>query len=221
MRARANAPGTRRLLEVPSAAGPIAAHYYHIDRATRGVIWVGGIVGGFDSPARNLYAELASTLRGQGIASLRIRLRRPRWIPSSVYDVRAGIRFLRKNGIKAIALVGHSIGSAVVLQAARMERRWVRAVVSLSTLNVGAKALDGLAPGCACLFIHGGRDAILPWWFSTRLHALAPEPKRLVILPRAGHRLSEGRAKVRREILGWLAEHLARERRALITQAAR
>lgn len=185
------------------------------------MIWVGGIVGGFDSPARNLYAELASTLRRQGIASLRLRLRRPRWIPSSVVDVRQGIRFLRKNGIKEIALVGHSIGSAIVLQAASAERRCVRAVVLLSSLNVGAKALDALAPGCACLFLHGGRDVVLPSWFSVRLHARAPEPKRLLVLADAGHRLSEARATVRREILAWLDEHLAGNGRVVITQATR
>jgi pimeloyl-ACP methyl ester carboxylesterase len=190
-------------------SGPISSRYYAVDSARRGVVWVGGIVGGFDSPARNLFPELATTLRERGIASLRVRLRRPGWIPGSVLDVRAGIRFLRKQGIRQIALVGHSIGSAIVLQAALAERRSVRAVVFLSTLNVGAKALDGLAPGCACLFVHGGRDAILPSWFSVRMHARAADPKRLIVLPHAGHRLSEGRATVRKEILAWLDEHLA------------
>ena len=37
------------------------------------------------------------------------------------------------------------------------------------------------------LFIHGGADRYVPPSMSERLHALAPEPKRLVIVPDAGH----------------------------------
>lgn len=173
---------------------------------------MGGIVGGFDSPARDLYSELAARCSSAGIAALHLRLRRPAWIRGSVADVRAGIRFLHREGIKGIALVGHSIGGAVVLQVARADPRPIRAVVCLSSLDLGGNALAELAPGCACLFVHGGRDFVLPSWFSVRLHARAAEPKRLLLLPRAGHRLTEARARVRREILRWLETYLAEAR---------
>lgn len=190
-----------------SIGRPVSTHYYPAPKAASGVIWVGGIVGGFDSPARGLYRDLAKRLVAHGVSSLRIRLRWPGWVPSSVLDVRAGIRFLRRQGIQHIALVGHSIGSAVVLKAARAEPRTVRAVVSLSSLKLGGCVLEELGPGCACLFIHGEQDAILPSRFSARLYALAPEPKRRV-LPKTGHRLSEARATVRKEIISWLHAHL-------------
>lgn len=189
----------------------VLSHYYEAPDAKAGVVWVGGIVGGFDSPARQLYPDLANRLVSQGVSSLRIRLRWPGWVPSSVADVRTGIRFLRRQGIEDIGLVGHSIGSAVVLQAAHAERRSVRAVVSLSSLSLGVKHLDALSPTCACLFIHGERDAILPARFSANLYARAADPKRLRILPQAGHRLSEARPIVRREILSWLDKHLTSE----------
>jgi len=135
-------------------------------------------------------------------------------MPSSVLDVRAGIRFLRRQGVHDIALVGHSIGSAVVLKAAQAERRSVRAVISLSSLKLGARDLEDLGGACACLFIHGKQDAILPARFSAQLFGFAPEPKRIRILPNAGHRLSEARPVVRREILSWLDAHLGPNGRA-------
>ena len=40
--------------------------------ATKAVIYVGGVGGGWDSPARELYSKLASKLASNGINSLRI-----------------------------------------------------------------------------------------------------------------------------------------------------
>jgi fermentation-respiration switch protein FrsA (DUF1100 family) len=37
------------------------------------------------------------------------------------------------------------------------------------------------------LFVHGARDAVVPASMSARLYEVAPEPKRLLMIPEADH----------------------------------
>jgi len=37
------------------------------------------------------------------------------------------------------------------------------------------------------LFIHGIEDASVPFFMSQKLYAIAPEPKKLILVPKAGH----------------------------------
>lgn len=54
----------------------------------------------------------------ENISSLRIQYRNPVNMEECIYDVITGINFLEREGIFVIALTGHSIGGAVVIQAA-------------------------------------------------------------------------------------------------------
>jgi hypothetical protein len=51
-------------------------------------------------------------------------------------------------------------------------------------------------------------DQVLPPDCSSQVHALAHEPKRLVLLARAGHLLDEAADEVTELVQGWLLERL-------------
>src|SRR4051794_15003136 len=77
-----------------------------------------GAGGGWDSPARGLSPRLCEELRAEGIASLRVCFRNPADLAGCVLDVRAGLAYLEHGGAEKVALAGHSLGGAVVIQAA-------------------------------------------------------------------------------------------------------
>jgi hypothetical protein len=77
----------------------VKCHYYSAAGSIRGVIFVGGIGGDFDSPANNLYPRLATVLHNEGISALRVQFRHPTDIDESVQDVLLGARFLEREGV--------------------------------------------------------------------------------------------------------------------------
>lgn len=61
------------------------------------------------------------------------------------------------------------------------------------------------------LLVHGARDALVPVEQCRELHAAAPVPKRLVILPGGDHRFSrpEDLARMLEEVTAWFVSRLA------------
>ena len=198
-------------VRLDSDRGAIETRYYppvdgpHM-KGELAVIWVGGVDGGFDTPARGLYPRLAEDLTADGIASLRIRFRNPHDLEEAVYDVLCGLTFLGQRGIHHVALVGHSFGGAVMIQAAASNRGAVCAVVTLATQGFGADPVRDLH--CPILLIHGEADEVLPPMCSIHVHRMAREPKKLVLMPGAGHCLHETAEAVCREVRDWLKAKL-------------
>lgn len=209
MPGRPSPPDAFEAVSLPAPGGTVDARFYPATDARSGVIWVGGVGGGWDTPARDLYPTLAAEFQEQGIASLRVRYRAPTNLSDCVQDVLAGIDYLTSRGIEQMALAGHSLGGAVVIQtAARSES--VRTVVTLSTQSYGALQAADLAPRCSILLIHGAEDPILPQVCSEQVYGLAGEPKRLVILEGADHVLESAAAEVHHLVRDWLRLHLGR-----------
>lgn len=188
--------------------GDVATRYYAASAARRGVIWVGGVGGGWDSPADDLYPKSSEELTQAGISSLRIRFRNPHSLRDGVADVQAGIDFLQNQNVAKIAVVGHSFGGAVVIQAAAQNRS-VCTVVTLSTQSYGADPVAQLGPHCSILLVHGVADRVLPWRSSAFVHRLAKEPRRLVLIPDAGHVLNEAAGEIRTLVRDWIIGELA------------
>lgn len=187
----------------------ISCRYYPVENSHLGTIWVGGVGGDWDSPARELYPQLCQQLRSEKIASLRVRFRHPTQLGSSVLDVLAGISFLRDRGITKLALIGHSFGGAVVIRAAARAES-VRTVVALATQAHGTDPVLRLATRCSLLLIHGQADPILPPVCSQNVYDRALEPKRLILYPNAGHRLDEVAEEVRTTVRDWIINQLIR-----------
>ncbi len=191
--------------------GPIGCRYYVADGAHVGVIFVGGGAGDFDSPARQLYPRLCEMLRQEGMTALRIRFRHSTILEEAVLDVLAGMAFLESEGVRRLALVGHSFGGAVVIQAAAASGTVVATVITLATQSYGADAVERLSPGCSILLLHGEDDDILPPICSESIHDLAPKPRELRLYRGAGHGLDEVADEVYCVVRAWIQEHLKGE----------
>lgn len=186
--------------------GNIDCRYYSVPVTQRGAIWVGGVGGGWDTPADGLYPRLCQELTSKAIASLRVRYRHPRILEESVLDVLAGISYLESEGIEAIALTGHFFGGAVVIQAAAISQ--VVRTVALATQSYGAMPVSQLAPGCEILLIHGTVDRVLTAACSEYVYQVAHEPKHLILYKGADHGLDEVAEEVHQVVHGWIVEKL-------------
>ena len=196
-----------REIAVRSPRGPVQCRWYapHVNGAA--VVWVGGIGGGWDTPAKELYPRLAERLQEEGIGSLRVRFRNATDLEEAVHDVSMGLGFLQQQGVERLGLVGHSFGGAVVIEAATTTPL-ARAVVTLATQSYGTDGVGELNGNCATLLIHGTRDSVLAPANSQYVHRLAHEPKRLQLYRRAAHGLDEAAEDVERIVYEWLVTHL-------------
>jgi dienelactone hydrolase len=190
-----------------TSRGDILCRYYAAEGADKGVIMVGGTGGDFDSPAKELYPVLAEELVTKGIAALRVRYRAPDDVVEGALDVLAGLRFLKAQGVTKAGLIGHSLGGAVVVQAAA-KSSIVTTVVTLSTQSNGVDALTDLKEGVSSLFIHGGKDRDLPARCSSYAYYIAKEPKEFIVHDEATHSLDEAATEVYDEVRTWLMGNL-------------
>ncbi len=198
-----------RSISLITERGPVECHYYPCPGARLGAVFVGGVGGGFDTPAQGLYPRLCREFIGEGLASLRVRYRHPAVLDEAVHDVLAGLAFLEIEGVRAVALTGHSFGGAVVIQAAARSRL-VRAVAALATQSQGADPVRDLGGRCPVLLIHGRDDERLPAACSEQVYRMAGQPKRLRLLAGAGHSLDQVAAAVRDELRAWIPNMLRR-----------
>lgn len=188
-----------------TARGPVMARYYPVGGGSSAVIMVGGVGGGFDSPAHELYGKLCESLKRAGVAGMRVRFRDPQELEEAVHDVRAAIRFLMdEQQIKSIGLIGHSFGGAVVITAAAVEPV-VDAVVTLSSQSYETEDIvDVDAP---VLLIHGTEDNVLPAECSRDIFRRAQEPKELLLV-KGDHVLSQFAHDVFDRVYDWCLGNL-------------
>ncbi len=191
---------------IETDVGDVSCRYYRSAAAGLAALWVGGIGGNWDTPARDLYPRLCAELTRESISSLRVRFRSPVDLSACVADVRAGLAFLAREKMVAAGLVGHSLGGAAVI-AAGATSNLVRTVVALSTQSYGAESAVHLAPR-SLLLVHGADDIVLPASSSRYIYEIASEPKKLVLLEGTGHVLDEAAGQVYSLVRQWLIEHL-------------
>lgn len=196
-----------RPVTLSTSRGEVECRHY-VGGSSAAVLWAGGAGGGWDTPAKGLYPELASELAEDGLSSLRVRFRYPGVLAESVLDVIAGITYLADCGDDALGLVGHSFGGAVAIQAAAAVGM-VRAVVTLATQSYGADPAAELGPRCALLLLHGQEDRVLSPDSSRTVYRIAQEPKQLVLFPGAGHGLDEAADVVRHLVRDWINRYVA------------
>ena len=204
------AEGYEPVVQITSG-GPIELRYYAVPGATRTAIFVGGAGGGYDTPVCGwLYPRMCEALQRDGITALRVRYRHPNDLDESVLDVLAGIGFLEAEGVTSVALVGHSFGGAVVINAAAISRT-VRTCIPMTTQSYGAEPAWRLGPRCSILLVHGTADEILPPSCSEYVFRIAKEPKKLVLKEGARHGLGEWADDLPDILRDWITRHLPRE----------
>jgi fermentation-respiration switch protein FrsA (DUF1100 family) len=140
------------------------------------------------------------------ISVARLDYRAPNEFGECLVDAMAALTFLGGIGHERVALIGHSFGGAVAINAGTLSPL-VTTVIALSSQLAGAHVVGELAPK-PLLLIHGDADTILPHESSQALYDRAGEPKTLKILPGVGHRLSEAADEVFDLVRDWLLEKI-------------
>lgn len=186
--------------------GEVACRYYALPGAQAAAVWV-GTTSDWDTPARALYPRLCELLQEEGIASLRIRLRRPGDLGRSIADIRTGIRYLAGQGIVRLALIGHGRGGAAVIRAA-IGLRPACTVVALAPDAKDAAPAERLGPRCSLLLLQGTDDRVVPPSAARSLYESAREPKDFVLYPGAGHALDEAADTVCDTVHDWIMGEL-------------
>lgn len=202
-----------QLVKLDTQRGEIICRYYSSNThnpASVAVVYVTGVGGGWGTPAIGLYPRLCCSLARIGIDGLRVRYRHPTDLLESVFDTLAGIAFLREeHRIKAIGLVGHSFGGAVVIQAAVQASDIVSTLVTLATQSYGAAhVISKLKHGTSALMIHGSDDKVLPAYCSEEVYQKAHDPKQIVLCQGASHGLDEVSEEVYELVYDWLVNSL-------------
>ncbi|HEU0143822.1 MAG TPA: dienelactone hydrolase family protein [Nitrososphaera sp.] len=201
------------LVKVDTERGEIVCRYYSSNThrsASVAVVYVTGVGGGWGTPAIGLYPRLCCSLAKIGIDGLHVRYRHPTDLLESVFDTLAGVAFLKEERrTKAIGLVGHSFGGAVVIQAAVQASDIVSTIVTLATQSYGAAhEVSKLKQGTSALMIHGSDDKVLPAYCSEQVYQKAHEPKQIVLYKGASHGLDEVSEDVYELVYDWLVNSL-------------
>jgi alpha/beta superfamily hydrolase len=158
------------LVKLDTERGEIVCRYYSshtYNPASVAIVYVTGVGGDWGTPAIGLYPRLCGSFVKNGIDGLRVRYRHPTDLLESAFDTLAGVAFLQEEQkTKAIGLVGHSFGGAVVIQAAVEASDIVSTVVTLATQSYGAaEAVSKLKQGTSLLVVHGANDKVLPVYY--------------------------------------------------------
>lgn len=185
--------------------GTIKSLYHKSEGANKAVIWVSGAMGGYNGGG-GLYPILADELTDDNISSLRLNYRKPSEFTDSVLDIIAGVSFLREQGVERIALVGHSFGGAVIVAAAPLCDAVVT-LICLASQSYGGQYADMIEPR-SILLVHGEDDTRLGPHCSQFIFDKALEPKKLVLLPGAGHSLREARDELHPLMKQWILDNL-------------
>ncbi len=190
-----------RWLTIRSNRGPIPLILHAAQDAGRAVLCVSGAIGGFDGPAA-LYARLGLEMPGTRLSVARLNYRTPNEFGECLLDALAALNFLKATGHRRAALVGHSFGGAVAINAGTLSPT-VATVIAISSQLGGAHVVGGLAPR-PLLLIHGTADTILSHESSQAIYERAREPKTLRLFRGADHRFSEVGDELFETVKDWL-----------------
>lgn len=201
------APGLDHV-EVFTLGGLLTLLWHGTGEEDAVVVCCGGAMGGLLGPADGLYHDLGVALAEQGIATVRVGWRTPNDLDECTHDLLAALELAVRRGARTAVTVGHSFGGAVAVRAGVLADDLVAGVATLATQSAGCEVADRLA-GRPVLCLHGDADELLPPMCSELVAGLAGGE--LVVLPGAGHLLTQARAEVRERLLTWIPGALGRE----------
>ncbi len=196
--------GARKLV-MRTTRGSIPMIFHAAAEPDRAALCVSGAIGGFDGPSK-LYSRLGQELPKAGIAIARIDYRAPNEFGECLLDAMAGVAFLRGMRYRRAALIGHSFGGAVAINAGTLAPI-VTTVVALSSQLAGAHVVAELAPR-PLLLVHGTADTILPHQSSEAIYERAQEPKTLKLVPGGDHRFTGLGDELCQAVSDWLCEKI-------------
>ena len=194
-----------RKVTIATTRGAIPLVLHSAAEKGRAVLCVSGAMGGFDGPSM-LYPRLGLEMPKRGLTIARLDYRAPNEFGECLVDAMAALTFLGGIGNQRVALIGHSFGGAVAINAGTLSPI-VKTVIALSSQLAGAHVAGELAPK-PLLLIHGGADTILSHESSQALYDRAGDPKTIKILPGVGHGLAEASDEVFAMVSEWLSRNV-------------
>ncbi len=176
-------------LELYTSRGLLSVLWHGPADASAVVVCVGGAMGGLLGPDGGLYHRVGVGLAEQGIGVLRVSYRRPNDMAMCVHDTLAAMELAARHGALRFAVLGHSFGGAVAIQAAcHLDVQSVPGVVTFATQSAGCEMAERLHDR-DLLFVHGTNDQILPHQSSEMVRMLAGTGE-LWLLPGVDHLMS-------------------------------
>ncbi|HZO80460.1 MAG TPA: alpha/beta hydrolase [Candidatus Binataceae bacterium] len=194
-----------RRVEIRTTRGDIPLVLHGAEPPGRIALCICGAIGGFDGPAL-LYARMGLELPPLGIGVARLNYRMPNEFGECVVDTMAGLTFLKSIGYARAALIGHSFGGAVAINAGTLAPA-VTTVIALSSQLAGAHVVGELAPR-PLLLLHGTADTILSHECSQILYERAREPRTLQLFDGADHRFTHAGDELYGTVRDWLLRRL-------------
>jgi alpha/beta superfamily hydrolase len=195
-------------LEIYTMRGLLTVLWHGPRDARDVVVMCGGGMGGVLGPADGVYHTLGCELAAEnGIATMRVGYRKPNDLSRCVHDVAAAADLASRSGAHGFVVVGHSFGGAVAVQAGTVLGAHCRGVVTLSTQSAGCEHAAELGD-TPLLLMHGTDDEILPAETSSVVQMLAGHGE-VVLLPGAGHLLTQAAAEVHERLSTWIPERFA------------
>ena len=196
-----------RPLEIYTMRGLLTLLWHGPVDATDVLVTCGGGMGSLLGPAEGLYHDLGVALAARGIGTVRVGYRKPNDLPRCVHDVAAAADLAGRRGARQFVVMGHSFGGAVAIQVGAVLGTHCRGVVTLSTQSAGCEVAAELGE-TPLLLLHGTNDEILPPETSGVVQMLAGHGD-VVLLPGAGHLLTEAAGELRERIDAWIGVRFA------------
>jgi pimeloyl-ACP methyl ester carboxylesterase len=196
-----------RHLEGFAPSGLLTILWHGEGGETGAVVACGGAMGGLLGPADGLYHDVGTALVGRGVATLRVGYRRPNDLAACVLDAAAAAQLAVAHGADHVVAMGHSFGGAVAVQLGALLPDVVAGVITLATQSAGCEVAEALY-GRPLLLVHGDRDELLPPMCSEVVHGLAGGQGELVVVPGAGHLLTQAGDELRRRLPEWIVQVL-------------
>ncbi len=195
-------------LEIYTLHGLLTVLWHGPRDARDVVVTCGGGMGSVLGPADGLYHALGCRLAdAHGIATMRVGYRKPNDLSRCVHDVAAAADLASRSGARGFVVIGHSFGGAVAIQAATVLGAHCHGVVTLATQSAGCEHASELGD-TPLLLLHGTDDEILPAETSTVVQMLAGHGE-VVLLPGAGHLLTQAATELRERLSVWIPERFA------------
>jgi len=197
----------QRHIEIYTMEGLLSLFRHGPVDAENVILMVGGAMGGVLGPAEGLYYDLAETFAAKGIGTIRVGYRKPNDLGRCLHDTAAAADLATRSGGRRFITMGHSFGGAVAIQAGVAFRDHCAGVITLSTQSAGCENADALGT-TPLLLMHGDKDEILPMMASQMVQMIAGQGE-VVILPGAGHLLTEAAEELRQQLGAWIPDRLA------------
>jgi pimeloyl-ACP methyl ester carboxylesterase len=195
---------TSRLVEIYTMEGLLQIMWHGAPEATDVALMCGGAMGGMLGPGRSLYLELGLELAAEGRAAMAVGYRKPGDLTRSLLDTCAAADLALRNGAQRFAILGHSFGGAVAIQAASTFAAHTAGVITYATQSAGCEEASRIG-ATPLLLLHGENDSILGPENSMMVQAIAGTGE-VRTFPDTDHLMAEAADEIA-EITGtWIRE---------------